>query len=157
MPGTLNQTVMIRQFKLKRKKPFSLWIQWLIIEAWIWQLLQWGRDILNVAVRIEMLQHVSRDRASLQAGDTRITQRKNKSWEQVGWQIDDEYSLLLPYPSWLLLTRGNVLSSSWPRRDLGLTSDDAGLGSGGRLGTNTWWLQPSVVFHRSHSQHLPAR
>ena len=101
---------MIRQFKLKRKKPFSFWIQWLIIEAWIWQLLQWGRDILNVAVRIEMLQHVSRDRASLQAGDTRITQRKNKSWEQVGWKIDDEYSLLLPYPSRLLLTRGNVLT-----------------------------------------------
>ena len=59
VPGTLNQTEMIRQFKLKRKKPFSLWIQWLIIEAWIWQLLQWGRDILNVVVRIEMLQHVS--------------------------------------------------------------------------------------------------
>ena len=107
---------MIRQFKLKRKKPFSFWIQWLIIEAWIWQLFLWGEtgDILNKVVRIEMLHcyttRVHETRRHWRQSDTRITHGKKKSWEQVGWQIDDEYSLLLPYPSRLLLTRGNVLT-----------------------------------------------
>lgn len=52
--------------------------------------------------------------------------------------------------------------SSWSRREErlrpGLTSHDAGCDghrAGGQLRTNTWWLQPSVVFHRWHSAHLP--
>ena len=87
---------MIRQFKLKRKKPFSFWIQWLIIEAWIWQLFLWGEtgDILNKVVRIEMLHCYNtcpRDKASLEAEWHKNNSRKEEelraSWLTDWWWI----------------------------------------------------------------------
>ena len=95
-------------------------------------------------------------------GDTRITHGKKKSWEQFGWQIDDEYSLLLPYP-WPVPPLGecpDLLLVTGQRREtqagawhliMRLWAESGGH----RRGTNTWWPQPSVVFHRSHSAHLP--
>ncbi len=116
---------------------------------------EWSCPNRNVTTRVHVTGRHWRQ------SDTRITHGKKKSWEQVGWQIDDEYSLLLPYPSWLLPTRGNVLTELLVTERLrpGLTSDDAGCDgprAGGQLRTNTWWLQPSVVFHRWHSAHLPS-
>lgn len=65
---------------------------------------EWSCPNRNVTTRVPVTGRHCRQ------GDTRITHGKKKSWEQFGWQIDDEYSLLLPYPRPVLPTRGNVLT-----------------------------------------------